>query len=166
MTSHEQFFQIVDEVRDRVNSMLEEYIVENNLDSEKLSIVLFAVRGTLLNLLHTYVTAFDTEENRESSVIRFINTIKTEALNKLKNAEIEAAKERMIDVFEKSDMSGMPVHKEVMSMREEILEAFIAKYGCQPDEAIIIQSSIYFFIMKKGEIPDQFKECPCCGKKI
>lgn len=57
--------------------------------------------------------------------------------------------------------------EEIMSRREEILEAFIAKYGCQPEELVLIESSHHnasqFFVMKKNEVTERFDTCPHCG---
>lgn len=50
--------------------------------------------------------------------------------------------------------SGKDIIKEILSKREEILSAFIAKYGFEPDEAeqIIISDGIQtrWFIQKRG----------------
>jgi hypothetical protein len=81
------------------------------------------------------ITAHNTRETVGGCVITFEKPHAIAGLEPRHDSKTPAAKTPFLQFFERAQDAW---HR-VMEQRDEIMEAFIAKYGCQPDEIVQIQ---------------------------
>jgi len=60
-------------------------------------------------------------------------------VNRLPDDEFQASMERLIEKNQNLDAEVVKQMRKIMEQREEILQAFVAKFGFEPEEAVQIE---------------------------
>ena len=107
-----------------------------------------------------------------------------DAINKAAKIEAKVNDKRRIDpstlemkeaIFEDAPAmtkKARQMTRNINAQRMEVINAFVAKYGCQPDECEqVVQQTpggVKWYIVLKENLPEQhFKEvCTICGEKL